>query len=135
MSAARNVEFHLGGTTETVSPSDLSGRWRNELGSEMTIVQSEGTLTGRYQTSVGAVPHGKEFPLSGYVAGTMVTFAVDFGVHGSLTAWVGHHIEDERGERLSTLWHMARALPHPDDADELWSAVMAGADDFQRIPD
>jgi avidin family protein len=38
-----------------VTPVDFTGTWKNELGSEMTLVQTDQSLTGKYESVVSGV--------------------------------------------------------------------------------
>ena len=76
---------------------------------------------------------GKVYALAGYAIGDAFAFAVDFRPHGSVGAWSGHHVADERGERLVSLWHLARPVQSAAGDGDVWGAILAGADEFQRI--
>ncbi len=109
---------------------DLSGTWHNENGSEINVEEGpEGKLSGRFRSGVG-LGTDEQFELSGYTAGSLLSFTVNFGAHGSLTAWVGHRV----GEELQTMWQMTLELPHPNRSGDLWRAVWSGANTFRRGP-
>ena len=111
------------------------GTWHNQHGSEVHIdVDAEGRLHGTMAVGDGSA-RTQSFPLSGFVRGDLIAFAVDFGRHGSVTAWTGHIVDsDGSGARIETLWHMATLVPHPQRSDERWKSVWAGADEFRRGP-
>jgi hypothetical protein len=112
---------------------DLSGRWKNQHGSEMQLrVGPGGRLTGTYHTAVGDPSPKQEFELVGFARGDLVAFTVDFGRFGSLTAWAGQHTRSEGTERIHTLWHLAKNIPDADEPRALWAGVLAGADTFER---
>lgn len=112
---------------------DLSGRWKNGLGSEMTLaVAPNGTVTGTYRTGVGVPSPAEEFPLTGYVERDLLAFVVNFGRYGSLAGWVGQHTVDGGKERIETLWHLARDVPEADEPTALWAGILAGANLFVR---
>ncbi len=116
-------------------PSPFAGRWRNRLGSTIDLtVEDRHRLTGTFHAIVGAVDPGAGFHLAGFVEGEALAFCVDFGRRGSVASWSGHHLDDEHGERLVTLWHLARPVEDSHGAD-LSRAMMAGADEFIRVDD
>ena len=117
----------LGGRT------DLSGHWRNGLGSEMTlVVASDGAVSGTYRTGVGLPSPAEDFPLRGYAERDLVAFVVNFGRYGSLAGWVGQHTVAGGKERIETLWHLARDVPEADEPAGLWAGILAGANLFER---
>jgi hypothetical protein len=126
-------------TTEQTSqgtmprPAGVAGRWRNRLGSVMElVVGDDDVVTGWFRTGVGGNRAQHDHPLTGFVRADAVVFCVDFRPHGSLSAWAGHHVVDGGPERLVTLWHLARPVPHPHAEVDLWQGVLAGADQFER---
>ena len=127
------LESHLGSGSGQREAVDLAGRWRNQHGSEMQLrVGPGGRLTGTYHTAVGAPSPKQEFELAGFACGDLVVFTVNFGRFGSLTAWTGQHTVAEGVERIHTLWHLAKNIPHEDEARAPWAGVLAGADTFER---
>jgi hypothetical protein len=129
------LESHLG---SRVGPHarervDVSGRWKNQYGSEMELRMGPGDrLTGTYHTAVGAPSPRQEFELVGFACGDLIAFTVDFGRFGSLTAWAGQHTRTDGVERIHTLWHLAKKLPEAEESRALWAGVLAGADTFER---
>lgn len=112
---------------------DFEGRWENELGSEVELSISGNRLSGVYRTNVGSPEPTEEFDLCGFVTGDVISFTVNFGKYGSLTAWVGQHTEIRPGEyTINTLWHLAKNVPDHDEPKDLWSAVLAGGNSFHR---
>ncbi len=112
---------------------DFNGRWRNELCSEMQLnVDEEGNVSGKYKTAVGNPDPGEEFDLVGFASGDLLSFTVNFGSYGSLTSWAGQHTIENNEEVIKTLWLLARNVQDPDEAFNLWGAVLAGYDNFQR---
>jgi hypothetical protein len=124
--------------TEPRQPSagdrvDLNGRWKNGLGSEMTLsVAPNGAVTGTYRTGVGLPSPSEEFPLTGYVERDLLAFVVNFGRYGSLAGWVGQHTVAGGKERIETLWHLARDVPEAEETTALWAGILAGANLFER---
>jgi len=100
----------------------------------MELSVSENSITGIYKTNVGTPQPTEEFSLVGFVTGDLITFTVNFGKYGSLTAWAGQHTEPTPGEFvIKALWHLAKNIPDADEPDDLWSAVLAGANNFRRL--
>lgn len=113
--------------------SELTGTWRNENNSEMTLhVDADGALNGTYRTAVGRPEASESFRLTGFAAGALVTFCVHFGPHGSLTSWTGRCEVDDSGEAvIHTLWHLARETSEAGPT-ALWESILAGASRFRR---
>ena len=132
------LESHLASGSRPREAVDLSGRWRNQHGSEMQIrVGPGGRLAGSYHTAVGAPSPKQEFELVGFACGDLVVFTVDFGRFGSLTAWTGQHSAADGVERIHTLWHLAKTLPQEDDARSLYCLTGYGStrrQPLQRFP-
>jgi hypothetical protein len=113
---------------------NLSGVWHNQHGSEMQIeVGEDGSITGSFRSGTGLPGPRERFPLTGHLAGDLISITVDFGKYDSMTSWTGHHgIED--GERtIYAMWHMAVRLRRKGH-DQLWTGIWAGADTFRRGP-
>lgn len=112
-----------------------NGTWKNEVGSQMTLAEEHGAVTGTYHTHVGRPDSNEGFPIAGQARGDMVAWTVDFGEHGSIAAWAGRMVEegvDGDDERITTLWHLVR--DRTDDGEPLppWASTMAGAAVFRR---
>jgi hypothetical protein len=113
--------------------SALAGRWRNRLGSTMELTVGEDhRLDGTFHTGVGSVTSPTTFHVAGFAEGDALSFCVDFGRRGSVASWSGHHVADSHGERLVTLWHLARPVNDPHSDADVWASLMAGADEFTR---
>jgi hypothetical protein len=98
---------------------------------ELTI--SGNNITGVYRTNVGSPQPSEEFSLVGFATGDLLTFTVNFGKYGSITAWAGQHTEPTPGEYvIKTLWHLAKNVADPSEPEDLWSAILAGANTFRR---
>lgn len=116
-------------------PSALTGRWRNRLGSTLELaVSDDHEIHGTYHAVVGEVNPKLPFRVVGFIEGEAVSFCVDFGRRGSVASWSGHHLQDEHGERLVTLWHLARPVQETQTVD-VSRAMLAGADEFVRVED
>jgi hypothetical protein len=111
------------------------GRWHNQHGTEIEIeVDTDGYLRGTLQ--LAGTYRGESlplFPLRGYARGDVISFVVDFGRLGSITAWTGRLVKTDDGRaEIDTLWHMAIAGP-ADDASR-WRSQWTGADRFRPGP-
>ncbi len=112
---------------------DFEGNWENGLGSQMELSVNGNAVSGVYRTNVGAPTPTEEFDLVGLVTGDLITFTVNFGKYGSLTAWAGQHTEKGVGEfEIKTLWHLAKNIPDAEEPSDLWSGILAGANSFSR---
>ncbi len=112
---------------------NFNGVWRNELASEMDLqVDAAGMVAGVYRTGVGSPTPAEEFDLTGFASGDLLSFTVNFGQYGSLTSWCGQHTLIGGGERIKTMWLLARNVSDPDEPANLWGAVLTGADTFRR---
>ena len=115
--------------------SGIDGRWRNRLGSTMELaVGADHRITGTFRSGVGLAEPSATFPIVGFAEGDAFSFCVDFGWRGSVASWSGHHISDgAEGDRLVTLWHLARPGRDPHHEADVWRALVAGGDEFTRI--
>lgn len=112
--------------------ANIAGAWKNELGSVMEIAVSGNIVSGTYTSAQSGGGGPVSGPLQGYVAGDLVSFQV-LWPGGSITAWVGHVFGGGGGtiaSLIETLWYLVSEIPNPDDPDDFWQAVLAGADSF-----
>lgn len=115
--------------------SALSGIWFNQHGSRLQLdVHPDGRVSGGFHTRADGAPVSRDFSLVGFASGDLLSFTVNFGEIGSLTAWVGHHGVDELGDTLHTMWQMSVRVPHPDRPEDTWKSTWTGADEFRRHP-
>jgi hypothetical protein len=118
------------------STSDVTGQWRNSLGSTMELTaDGHHRIDGTFRTGVGVPDKDSGFHVVGFAEGDAVSFCVDFGAVGSVAAWAGHHIVDGDEERLVALWHLARPARADDGETDAWAALLAGGDEFIRVAD
>ncbi len=114
--------------------SALAGQWKNRLGSTMDLNVDDGhRVHGTFHTGVGLLDQVSAFPITGFAEGDAISFCVDFGHRGSVASWSGHHVTDDHGERLVTLWHLAQQVADPHSDADVWRAVLAGGDEFSRV--
>ncbi|KAM6301837.1 avidin-like [Podargus strigoides] len=115
----------------------LTGKWRNDLDSNMTIrnVTDKGEFSGIYYTAVtagGSSP--KESPLVGYQhlsEEPTFGFTVNWTFSDSITVFTGQCFIDEGKEVLKTMW-LLRA--HADNITSDWKATLVGINVFTRLP-
>lgn len=107
-------------------PVDVTGVWTNERGSAVTFTETDGLLSGYYNTQLGNPDPASRFPLTGFREGDQLTFTVNFKGYGSLTSWTGQMSEDKDGVYIRTLWHLTRDVPDAQEDDDLWSSIIAG---------
>ncbi|NWX16650.1 AVID protein, partial [Aegotheles bennettii] len=108
----------------------LTGRWVNDLGSNMTIgdVNGKGEFTGVYRTAVTATNNEiKLSPLQGSQHDTnqqnqpAFGFTVNWSFSDSVTVFTGQCFVDEHGrEVLKTMWLLRS---HVDDIKDDWKAT------------
>ena len=134
MSVERYLSGGIGASPSSPTPPNFNGTWENRLDSEMELtVDTDGDVIGKYRTGVGAPTPTEEFDLKGFVSGDLIVFCVNFGNYGSLTSWAGQHTRDDNGnEAIYTLWHLAKNIPDLDEPDDLWSGILAGANEYRR---
>ncbi|MGV0653541.1 avidin/streptavidin family protein [Mycolicibacterium thermoresistibile] len=114
-------------------PVDFNGTWLNELGSELHLeVDGQGRVTGTFQTAVGAPQPTQKFEVTGFVAGDVLAFCVNFGAYASLSSWVGQHTVEDGNEVIKAMWLLGRDIKDADEPTDLWSAVLTGASNFRR---
>lgn len=96
----------------------IGGRWRNDAGSELEIVERDGRLEGAYRTAVGRADAGRSYGLTGWRAGRAFGFVVAWAPDSdSVTAWSG--VVEGAGDAaaLHTVWTLARAQAYGKAAD------------------
>ncbi|XP_062596648.1 streptavidin-V2-like [Saccostrea cucullata] len=101
----------------------LAGKWKNELGSKMEITCNEGTISGRYESTVGQAVNW--YDLSGrYLQVNEKDFMVGWSV-----AWKN---QDEDAKSLTSWTGVYYA-----EKDEIWTQWILGAfknqTDYWRI--
>jgi hypothetical protein len=114
----------LGGTGPFI---DFSGTWMNELGSQMTISQTNDVVQGTYQSAVSSGGSQTSGSLLGYVDGDLISFVVHWDQFQAITAWVGQ-LEAANTQQLNTLWQMTSQVA----PGEEWASINAGADHFTK---
>lgn len=105
----------------------------NERGSSVTFSNTNGLLSGYYNTQLGNPDPATRFPLTGFKEGDQLTFTVNFKGYGSLTSWTGQMSEDTDGVYIRTLWHLTRDVADKEEADDLWSSIIAGPATFRPV--
>lgn len=114
--------------TATTKPEVIQGTWHNQNGSEIElVVLDDGRLTGLFRLSERCKVNQREFPLTGFVVGNVITFCVVFESKQSATSWSGEVCADGS---MRTMWHMV--LDAHKTESNMWRAVWTGADVFKR---
>lgn len=105
----------------------IDGIWHNQYGSEVELLQDDaGKLAGTFRIPKVS-SHNNEFPLTGFVTGNVVAFAVVFPEKESATAWSGEILSDGS---IRALWHMV--LDAHSNEQNCWKSTWTGADTFER---
>ena len=115
---------------------DISGSYRNELGSNVTLhANADGSLTGSYSSAVGNA--SGSYPLLGSASASTVGFCVTWNnkAHGdsdSTTCWTGQIMVDLALGRvqLDTFWILASK---PSSVDTNWASNRVGNDVFEKV--
>ncbi|NXF09494.1 AVID protein, partial [Smithornis capensis] len=106
--------------------SNLTGEWKNDLGSNMTIsVDEEGNFTGLYNTAVASATNPiQTSPLRGsqhLQDKTTFGFTVNWTFSDSTTVFTGQCFMDKGGnEVLKTMWLLRS---HVEDIENDWKAT------------
>ena len=117
---------------EDTKPINFSGDWWNNRCGLATLVEQGSVLSGVYIPSSG-VEAGQKLPLTGFRSGTdLISFVVNFGSNGPITAWAGQHTVEEGTEKIITEWHMTVDVPDEKESTELYRSIWAGSDVFVR---
>ncbi|WP_277184400.1 avidin/streptavidin family protein, partial [Caballeronia sp. BR00000012568055] len=119
-SAACTLGMTPAAAASTQSCASLVGTWGNRLGSTMTVQSVDpttGAITGTYRSPSGT--SGEQFPLVGWTNTapaqsaqdnvTLVTFTVNWGIYGSITAWSGLCRTENQVPTIEALWHYAQS--------------------------
>ncbi|XP_010568164.1 PREDICTED: avidin-like [Haliaeetus leucocephalus] len=118
----------------------LTGRWMNELGSNMTItaVNGKGEFSGFYHTAVTATMNEIQVsPLQGSQHRTnqksqpTFGFTVNWSFSDSVTVFTGQcFVDDEGNEILKTMWLLRSQV---DNIKNDWKATRVGTNVFIRL--
>ncbi|CAM3838717.1 avidin/streptavidin family protein [Litorimonas haliclonae] len=111
----------------------FEGQWINDRNSAVRLIETDGVLSGYYQTALGQPDKSKRFPLTGFVEGDQITFTVNFKGYGSMTSWTGQMSEDAKGPYIRTLWNLTRDVEDENEADDMWNSITSGASDFRPM--
>jgi hypothetical protein len=117
---------------EDTKPINFSGDWWNNRCGLVTLVEQGSVLSGVYIPSSG-LETGQKLPLTGFRSGTdLISFVVNFGSNGPITAWAGQHTVEEGTEKIITEWYMTVDVPDEKESTELYRSIWAGSDVFVR---
>ena len=116
---------------EDTRPMDFSGDWWSNRCALATLVEQGSLLSGVYIPSFG-LEAGRKLPLTGFRSGLdLISFVVNFGSNGPITAWAGQHAVEGKTEKIITQWHMTIDVPDEDEAT-VYKSITTGADVFVR---
>ena len=117
---------------DDTKPINFSGDWWNNRCGLATLVEQGSVLSGVYIPSSG-LEAGQKLPLTGFRSGTdLISFVVNFGSNGPITAWAGQHTVEEGTEKIITEWYMKVDVPDEKESTELYRSMWAGSDVFVR---
>ncbi|XP_074788463.1 avidin-like [Athene noctua] len=115
----------------------LTGQWKNDLGSNMTIgeLQRNGAFSGTYLTAVSMSPEKiLESPLLGSQQHTnqpTFGFTVNWTFTATTSVFTGQCFIDDKGkEVLKTMWLFRL---HADSVQNNWNATLIGTNTFTRL--
>jgi len=111
---------------------NFGGDWKNELGSKMRLAVAGSQVTGQYTSSVSGGGGSVQGTLIGFINGSVICFLVNWDTAESITAWAGHLVKEGGADVIETLWYLPMKTKNPNDPNELWSSMFAGADRFVR---
>jgi Avidin family len=117
---------------ENTKPIDFSGDWWNYRCGLAILVEQGSHLSGVYIPSSG-LEAGRKLPLTGFRSGIdLISFVVNFGSNGPITAWAGQHTVEGGTEKIITQWYMTVDVPDEEEDRQLYKSIWAGADVFVR---
>jgi hypothetical protein len=117
----------------------LSGRWRNDRGSEMILRQKDQQILGEYITRIGDDrARDSSAPLVGFATGELVGFVVCWPGTASLTSWTGRLFQEQGPQgpvwKLHAAWHLAREeVGDPPRKTGMWETFLTNVSVFERI--
>ncbi|XP_061186575.1 streptavidin-V2-like [Saccostrea echinata] len=112
----------------------LSGTWRNQLQSVMTITCKTGTIQGQYNSAVGNAE--REYELAGryqqvneteYIVGWSVAYKNQYRDAKSIASWTGVFYAAEG--TIKTQWILASYK----DPEDYWRTFTTNQDTFSRV--
>lgn len=115
----------------TVADFDVSGIWKNQLGSKMTLTLQGKSIKGTYDSPVSSAGNPIVGQLVGWVNGDLVSFTVNWP-SAAITSWVGQIINDQGHDVIVTLWHLVTNIPDAQEPTGMWKSTFTGADRFHR---
>ncbi|XP_071436635.1 avidin-like [Pithys albifrons albifrons] len=134
------LSLALGAYGISVEKCNLTGHWKNDLGSNMTItaVDEKGNFTGLYNTSVADNPSKiLQSPLLGFQHLTNTNgqptfgFTVNWTFSEATSVFTGQCFVDEYGkEVLKTMWLFRR---HQNTIQDNWNGTVVGTNEFTRL--
>lgn len=117
----------------TASQVDFSGLWQDENGSFMDLSVQGDKLKGTYRAIFKKNGHYEDFPLVGFRHGALITFAVSFGRHNSLSSFTGQHHTEHGVETIETVWMLTEKKTRAKGDGSPVGEVLTGSTEFRRI--
>jgi hypothetical protein len=116
--------------------ANLNGTWYNELGSIMTIETNGNTISGIYQTAVGAatgiynlIGQTDTDNDASQAAGWIVVWQNQYGSTDSVTTWSGQFQLVNGIPTIVTTWLLTQETNPEDD----WHSTFVGQDIFTTV--
>jgi hypothetical protein len=120
------------GHAPSTDASPCAGRWTNEYGSVADIRVDGHQVSGTYAAAAGADRRSLTGPITGFVRGDIIAFAVLWPPEmRSITSWVGQVVDVDGAPALKTLWQLIVDIADADEPTALWTTVHSGADVFR----
>ena len=117
---------------EDPKPIDFGGDWWSNRCGHAIFFEKGSVLEGKYIPPSGPEV-GQNLPMTGFRSGIdLISFVVNFGRNGPITAWTGQHIVEEGIQKIVTHWHMTIDIPDEEEATELYKSIWTGSDIFIR---
>jgi hypothetical protein len=121
--------------TTSAFPGGFGGQWKNELGSIADFTVNGASVSGTYTSIVSLTGQTISGPISGFANDDIIVFNVNWPTTlGSMTAWVGQVVDVQGVQTLKTLWHLIRNIQDNEEPSGAWAAILAGADEFTKLP-
>ncbi|MCG8435844.1 MAG: avidin/streptavidin family protein [Gammaproteobacteria bacterium] len=118
----------------------IDGRWINQNGSILELVENEGVITGVYCSRKGRAVSGKQYPIHGVLNGDVLSFHVDWKDSEdnleSITSFSGRLQRDGVGiKAIHTVWVLVRRWENEERTKEtgVWNAFLTNSDVFERL--
>jgi hypothetical protein len=109
----------------------ISGKWKNQYNSEMTLQIDGNIVSGTFQSAIGQPKFEEKFEIVGRINNRIIAFMVDFKQYGSIACWTGRYEKDELGEVIHSMWHLSQI--EGSEEEQLGQAILTGVGTFRKI--